>query len=217
MKTDVKFAANVKRVDGHWYVNNLFMYTDDEDVNMVDVRRLSPFVYMRLHRRLSSIKVNSAYELKIYIDDDVDFVDDVKYIHEVQASPSINVQPEAVELESKRLMYKYNVRTELAKNTQMFPITLFNYMKIGFELAGAGFFVTDDNREEQYLAIINTGDEKLIDNLSKYLDAYDDLSANSKYITIYNNAVKLIDSAKTVEELDTVYTDKIASTLCEVV
>ena len=43
-------------------------------------------------------------------------------------------------------------------------------------LADAGFFITDENREEKYIEIIETGDEKLITLLEEYITVKDDMN-----------------------------------------
>lgn len=44
-------------------------------------------------------------------------------------------------------------------------------------LADAGFFITDKNREEKYIEIIETGDEKLITLLEEYITVKDDMNS----------------------------------------
>jgi predicted transcriptional regulator len=50
------------------------------------------------------------------------------------------------------------------------------YIDINNELASKGFFITDENREEKYLEILETGDDKLIDALEEFLILKDELS-----------------------------------------
>ncbi|WP_408098560.1 hypothetical protein ACJVC5_06505 [Peredibacter sp. HCB2-198] len=55
-------------------------------------------------------------------------------------------------------------------------LTFYGFICLNNELADKGFFITDENRESKYLAILETGDEKLIQKLEDYLNYRDELS-----------------------------------------
>lgn len=55
-------------------------------------------------------------------------------------------------------------------------LTLYGFMILNNDLAAQGFFITDANREEQYLAILETGNEKLVDVLEQYLNYRDEIA-----------------------------------------
>ena len=63
-------------------------------------------------------------------------------------------------------------------------LTFFRVLRSFSVLASNGYFITDENREEKYLEIINTGDQDLISALEEYLDAYD---ATSPVVSMYND------------------------------
>lgn len=212
---DLHFRANLTRVNEHWYINNVFIYAVGERFDTVNTVEVSGNVYLFIIRQFGNQQVNSARKLKFYIDDGVEPVETVDQIREKLVGASLN-GVEDFELDELQHKLKFNVRHAISQNTQLLSFTLFNYMKLNNELIAAGFCITDDNREEVYLKIINTGDIELIDKLSSYLDAYDELSAGSKYVNRYNDAVRIINNAKTVDELNREYVDKIAPTLCEV-
>jgi len=71
-------------------------------------------------------------------------------------------------------------------------------------LNSRGFFITEDNKEEKYLEILETGDEDLIDVLEKFLIAKDKLgvvkSAKIEFDDVINS-LKYADE-KDKEELD---------------
>jgi hypothetical protein len=70
------------------------------------------------------------------------------------------------------------------------------------ELMSNGFFITNDNREEKYLEILQLDDnEKLIDILEKYLITLDNLNKYSYNLNLYRNFQNQIDEANTVEEI----------------
>ena len=50
------------------------------------------------------------------------------------------------------------------------------YFDVLFELANKGFFITDENKEEKYLEILETENDELIDLLEKYLEVKEKLN-----------------------------------------
>ena len=62
-------------------------------------------------------------------------------------------------------------------------ISFFDYMNSFSELASNGYFITDRNREEKYLEIIETGDENLISTLEVYLENMDKVGQTA---SVYN-------------------------------
>jgi len=69
-------------------------------------------------------------------------------------------------------------------------------------LASYGYFITNENREEKYLEIINTGDEDLIAALEEYLDAYDSITPLSSLYKSMKQAMVDIDAAANEGEVD---------------
>jgi len=64
-----------------------------------------------------------------------------------------------------------------------------------------GYFIHDDNREEQYLEIINTGDEDLIGLLENYLEAKDDVIFADRHHRRHKDFLNEIDGATSLEEV----------------
>lgn len=63
-------------------------------------------------------------------------------------------------------------------------------------LADAGYFITDQNREEKYIEIIETEDENLIDLLETYLNIKDDIAKikfNKKQFKLNIEKLKSLD------------------------
>ncbi len=78
---------------------------------------------------------------------------------------------------------------------------LYGFMILNNDLANKGYFITDGNREEKYLEILETGDEQLIAKLEDYLNYKDEISAVSsleRKFTAFRNDVK---QANTVEDI----------------
>jgi len=94
-----------------------------------------------------------------------------------------------------RKLKKYNTVVEM--------IDYINYIDLNNELNSLGFFITDDNREEKYLEILETGDEHKIDLLEDMLLLKDKLSvlktAKRAYDEVYEKVQEL--SEDDTEEL----------------
>ena len=76
---------------------------------------------------------------------------------------------------------------------------ILSYININNMLIDKGFVITDDNREEKYLDIINTGDDLIISLLEQYLNIKDKLSYLNYYYQKYNE-FKIINDLSTTEE-----------------
>ena len=81
-------------------------------------------------------------------------------------------------------------------------LTFFSALTSFSILASKGYFITDENREEKYLEIINTGDETLIAALEEYLDAYDNISPVASMYKSLKQAGIDIDAATNEAEVD---------------
>ena len=70
-------------------------------------------------------------------------------------------------------------------------------MMISNKFASKGIFITDDNKEECYIKIIETGDESLITDLERYLTLKDDIKKieadKNEYSTIISKLQMLAD------------------------
>lgn len=86
---------------------------------------------------------------------------------------------------------------------QMSSINLFQFISATLKLMDAGYFITDSNREEKYLEIIQSDDEDLIDALKDFLDVRDNVMGKQlNAYKWYRKSLKKIRKAKTVEDLE---------------
>lgn len=83
-------------------------------------------------------------------------------------------------------------------------IDFFDYTNTSNELASLGYFITEKNREEKYLEIIETGDEGLIYMLENYLETKDKLEKLSYIYKKTRRYEKQARECKTKDELDIV-------------
>jgi hypothetical protein len=80
----------------------------------------------------------------------------------------------------------------------------FAYFSSAILLSERGYMITDRNREEKYLEIINEGDEYLLQNLEEYLEARDNLAKLSymyRDMKDYLNKVKITNNMKELNEI----------------
>jgi len=78
---------------------------------------------------------------------------------------------------------------------------LYGFMILNNDLASNGYFITNENREEKYLEILETGDEKLIAKLEDYLNYKDEIEAVAhleRRFAAFRNEIR---TATTVEEI----------------
>jgi len=89
-------------------------------------------------------------------------------------------------------------------------IDMIIYMDALLELADKGFVITENNREEKYLEILETGDEELIDLLEEYLVIKDEISIIKSNKKNYNTIIsKIKDLNEDSDELEIIYQELI--------
>lgn len=81
-------------------------------------------------------------------------------------------------------------------------LRLFEYFMSFSVLASKGYFITEENREEKYLEIINTGDQDLIAALETFLDNFDFISPISTTYKELKEFETALPNAQTEEEVD---------------
>lgn len=80
-------------------------------------------------------------------------------------------------------------------------------------LASYGYFITDENREEKYIDILEKDDPKLLDALEKYINYLDTYNELERVIKEYKDTIESIkncepDDIKTINEIIKPYLDK---------
>lgn len=84
-------------------------------------------------------------------------------------------------------------------------IAFANFIILNNKLLDKGFVITDENREDKYLEIVNKDDEQLLDTLSSYLEAYDNLRIYVDYYQYYIRVKENIRSAFDLEEVNAAF------------
>ena len=95
---------------------------------------------------------------------------------------------------------KYRIVTKLDNYLQSrlktgSMIDYLRYMDYLSELADEGYFITNKNREEMYLKILETGDDRIIELLEQYLILKDSLSEVKTARLVFTNLLEeLLDT-----------------------
>lgn len=85
-------------------------------------------------------------------------------------------------------------------------IDMILYMEAMLALADRGFVITDDNREEKYLEVLETGNEELIDLLENYLIIRDEMYVIKTNKIDYNNTIQMLkETPEDAQELKDLY------------
>lgn len=98
-----------------------------------------------------------------------------------------------------------NAEDILLSRTKMYPYKLFAFSKYNIMLNARGYFITDENRDEKYIEIIDSSDEALIDIFLKYIDAYDFLSMENTIMEIFSDFKDKVKTAESKDEIDKMY------------
>lgn len=83
-------------------------------------------------------------------------------------------------------------------------LTLYSFFSDMVRLSAHGHFITDENREEVYLKIIDTADEDLIQCLETYLDSKDSIDQVTNFHRNATTFITKLNMAETDEEIEKV-------------
>lgn len=113
--------------------------------------------------------------------------------------------------ESSIIKVRMLVTPELAKISSF---SMYGFIVLNNDLSNAGYFITNDNREEKYLEILETGDEQLIQKLEDYLnykDEIEQLSSLERRFSQFRKDVLECDSKEKIEVLERNFLEKFYS------
>ncbi len=80
-------------------------------------------------------------------------------------------------------------------------LEFYSFFTVHTKLMDAGYFITDENREEKYLEIINSGDEDIISSLEEYLENRDRINIVSWAYKQLKRAEEAIEDIENKEEV----------------
>lgn len=86
-------------------------------------------------------------------------------------------------------------------------LALYGFMVLNNELNSKGYFIYEDNREETYLKILETGDEELIDKLEKYLNYKDEIERVSQLERQFSEVIENINNTNEINDVINIEND----------
>lgn len=121
---------------------------------------------------------------KLLYDSDIQYKDDISYWIE---------------------HYTTMARELVFSRIKFLPIKLFEYISINNELISKGYFISEENKEEKYLEILNKESEEFIEKFIKYLEIMDKLSMEKEIIRKYDDLVENLQTANSKDEMEKLY------------
>jgi len=82
---------------------------------------------------------------------------------------------------------------------------ILDYMITSMKLLDKGITITDQNREDKYIDILNTGSEEDVNMLEEYLAIYDRIRTYYALYKYYKKFEEDIDNTSSIEEIEKVY------------
>jgi len=80
------------------------------------------------------------------------------------------------------------------------------FMMLNTEFASRGIFITDTNKEDCYIKIIESGDEGLINKLEKYLSLRDSIKKVEQYKADYSSVIEALQQLPDYNNVEAVNT-----------
>lgn len=109
-------------------------------------------------------------------------------------------------LEIKKSEYRMKGRNYVSSRMNVTSFfDFFDFINSNNVLLDRGFVITDKNKTEQYLKIVETGDDELIEALDDYLTARDKIMQQSGYYKTWNEYEKGIEEADSSKEIEDSY------------
>ena len=73
-------------------------------------------------------------------------------------------------------------------------VHLINILLLHDKFAAEGIYITNENREEKYIEILEKDDPKLLEDLEKYIEALDRVDVINNLVKEYDDLVEKIKS-----------------------
>ena len=72
-----------------------------------------------------------------------------------------------------------------------------------------GYIITDDNRHDKYLEIVETSDLELIEKLEKFLEARDNVMLRYSWYNVYKDYIRKIKRSNSEKEMNEIWKEYI--------
>jgi len=190
-----RFLASYTIRQGKKFLTGLTVRSTVERFTLDKYVPISEEIYNKLKEKEKDLAFTNTY-----ISTTVTYLDNEKEIKTNEG--------ELPELLEEELFQKLRMQN-IIKAKEMLLTRLDTTSFIGFaslmvlnnKLMDRGFIITDENREDKYLEIVNKDDVELLDLLSKYLETYDNVQAHIYHYNLYVELVENINSCDSEEEI----------------
>lgn len=179
------------------YISGITKINDDEIYDNTLWYKISDEVYIFLKDRLTTKNGNKS---SFFIDINSETIDDVS---DIKTDSSNNIIEDT--LMSVLTQYDKNMQEVLVSISHMYPFKLYKYFNHYNALVAKGIFVTDENQEEKYFDVINTGDDDLVIKFSEFIDIKNDMNDEYTIYSNYNTYHRRLYLSKTKQEAKQVY------------
>ena len=184
----------------YWRVVNVQQNTlDNQATTQERVLRLSYVAHLQIREALmkgKTVHIHKALLTNEVLPGEYDIIDLV-------ATDEIQQARDAAVVKVRML-----VTPELSKIS---GFALYGFTILNNDLASAGYFITNSNREEKYLEILETGDEKLIQKLEDYLNYKDEISAVAsleRRFSTFRNEIRQSTTQQEIKQLEERFLEK---------
>lgn len=177
----------------HYNIKNILANTVDfgTDTNKENFLPLSTVAHRMIKEALNnnqSVKIKKPIMANEVLPFDLIITDETDNIKVIQNSALINA--------------KSLITPEITKES---GYTMYEFMVYHDEMQEAGYIITDKNREEKYMEIIETDDNDLIELLEKYLECKDKIARGFFIKKRYDQLVVDMKRTKDKESIDLLY------------
>jgi hypothetical protein len=189
------FSAQLVERGGYYQVTNVYFK---------EIKFIIPEAKYVLLANEDALKLKNELNHGKFIKINKEFIDS----HNPDSPCSIEqfkiVEPDS--LQQKKAVEKARCNQRLAVSTAVLTaFEIFQFFVITSKMQTHGFNLFDDNnKEETYLNIINTGDEKLINELEKFLeikDKFDRIVERHNFVNQYFTEIDDCDSEEELKEV----------------
>jgi hypothetical protein len=179
----------------HWKVTNVTKNTlDNQAVRNESVIKLSYMSYKLIQEALMA--GNAVHIQKTLRTDEV-LPGEFEIIEHETADPVSDAKDAAI------IRIRMLVTPEISKIS---GLAMYGFIVLNNDLSAMGYFITNDNREEKYLEILETGDEVLISKLEDYLNYKDEIEAVAQLERKFSAFRANVQRATTVDEVEALQT-----------
>jgi hypothetical protein len=193
MSSIIYDLAIVQDRGSHWFVTNVTQNTLDNQADKDEkILRLSYMSHQLIKQALMEgkrVHIHKTLLTGEVLPGEFDIID-LKETDPVQESR-----------DAAMVKVRMLVTPELSKAS---GLSMYGFIVLNNDLASAGYFITNENREEKYLEILETGDEKLIAKLEDYLNYKDEIEAVAQLERRFSAFKNELRTASTVEEIKSI-------------